>query len=235
MRLVKIPGVFGTWKTSKTRKKKKKTTCYRFNPHTTLTAELTGMQVRFHDVLPQYSSRSAEGRRRPRRLKWRRWLQSEGRTSTARYHYARSLPAKAERRRDAINIHFKAGLLQFLIFTRDRITNCYMKGAFSDDPWERENYSIQISTYQHASSEVLSIDVPTATLSHTSNAGRSKCALLCPHFNYCVVRHFMTGRLFMLLLKGAIWKWYKHWVLLKWSDDTLYSILFEGTETQKRT
>lgn len=146
MRLVKIPGVFGTWKTSKTRQKKK--TCYRFNPHTTLTAELTGMQVRIHDVLPQYSSRSAEGRRRPRRLKWRRWLQSEGRTSTARYHYARSLPAKEERRRDAINIHFKAGLLQFLIFTRDRITNCYMKGAVQ---WWPLRERITLFKYQHTS------------------------------------------------------------------------------------
>lgn len=133
-------------KQAKQGRRKKKKPCYRFNPHTTLTAELTGIQVRIHDVLPQYSSRSAEGRRRPRRLKWRRWLQSEGRTSTARYHYARSLPAKAERRRDAINIHFKAGLLQFLIFTRDRITNCYMKGAFSDDPWERELLYSNINT-----------------------------------------------------------------------------------------
>lgn len=45
-------------------------------------------------IIPRCSNLSAVGHRGSRRLKWTRWSQSEGRTSTAHYDYAPFLPKK---------------------------------------------------------------------------------------------------------------------------------------------
>lgn len=55
------------------------------------------IEVHTRCISPQWSSRSAGGRTGPRRSMWRRWLQSEGRTSTSHPHYALSAP-KRERK-----------------------------------------------------------------------------------------------------------------------------------------